>query len=176
MQHKETALVPPCRSMAHILIANPESIVAELIAQLLRRSGYTFDVATTHAAAVRMVGCTNYDAILAGSVTRIEHGSSELVDELLLHHRALGSRLIVLTTQDGDPLLREKVETLGVYAMVSMPFDVDVLLELLASCCARRAPKSRWVSRTPMRIRAPQMPSASPRTKGRSTAVEPRAH
>jgi DNA-binding NtrC family response regulator len=142
--------------MAHVLIATPEYVVAELIAQLLRYKRHTFDLALSHSNAVRMLDGADYNVILAGSPTRIEHGSSELLDHLISCRKELGPRVIVLTTQVDDPGVRERVETLGAYATISMPFDVDILLELVESCRAGIPARSRWIMRVPMRIRSPR--------------------
>lgn len=118
-----------------VLVVDDELLIRWSIAETLSRAGHTVVQAGDGAGAVRalMVPSEPIDAVV------LDYRLPDSNDFALLSNvRALAPRSpVILVTAHGSPEITIGAYERGVYAVVSKPFDVNELRDLLQKACTQ---------------------------------------
>jgi len=117
-----------------VLVVDPDPAMRALIVAVLRREGYSAEIAETADAALDLRRTSEHAAVVLDPHVR----GGEALLERLQHEAAdanVNVNLIVMTTTDEfEP---EYVEAAGVRAVLIKPFMIEDLANVIASCCVR---------------------------------------
>ncbi|HEY7064464.1 MAG TPA: response regulator [Chloroflexota bacterium] len=110
-----------------ILVVEDEPPVQQLVADLLADEGYRVLLAADGAEALALVGAEPPDLVLTDLMMPVLNGV-ELCRRLRADERTRAVPIVVMTAAGRGPS-----ETAGANAYLAKPFDLDVLLEVIAS-------------------------------------------
>ena len=116
-----------------ILIVEEDPHVTALEAVVANRCGCLSDIASDTLSVLDSLETDPPDVLLLGSPAETQAGSF-IYDVLAQRLRELGPRTIILTTRREDTRLLAKAASAGVFAVVSKPFDIATLGEVIMRC------------------------------------------
>jgi CheY-like chemotaxis protein len=124
---------PSARSPQRLLIAEDDDGVRMLISTVLKRNGYSVDLARNGVEAIERLAGFNYQAILLDLNMPMANGFEVISYLELTAPERLAERVIVLTAVSNSQL--RKLDGKPVFRVMRKPFDLDELLSTVAECC-----------------------------------------
>jgi CheY-like chemotaxis protein len=122
--------------LKRVLVVDDEPTICELVADTLRESGYRVDTAPNGAAALELMHRHAPQAIVLDlMMPRLD--ARGLVERMRLNPR-LATIPIVLVTAAYEA--HEAAERLGAHAILTKPFELDVLVDVIGQLLDEPAP------------------------------------
>lgn len=133
-----------------VLILERELQATALEAAVVSRAGYASEIAANVPQAIDALEADPPDVLLLGSPAESDAGLFvyDLLDTRL---RRIAPRTIVLTTCIAGCGLLVRAASAGVFAVISRPFDVETLADVLAKCVRNdgRPAQVMWIGVRP---------------------------
>ena len=117
--------------MAHILVAEDDPAICNLIATVLRKNGHTVDVVTDGAQAIERMQSNHYDSMVLDLMMPRVSGFDVLK---YLKDHDVDRQCVVVATAAGRSLTHVLESDESVYCVLEKPFDINSLLKAIASC------------------------------------------
>ncbi|HEY6138095.1 MAG TPA: response regulator [Thermoanaerobaculia bacterium] len=118
-----------------VLVVEDDGAIRALIKFLVQREAWTADEVSDGAEALSKIQNDQYDAIVLDLMLPSLSGESILAEVRGSTPGELG-RIVVVTA---SPRSLQKIDTSGVRAVLTKPFDIDQLLDALRACAPRDA-------------------------------------
>lgn len=122
---------------------NPE--IAQLEQALFQLHRYNVEVTVHPEEALRRIATRRYDVLVIGSPIIV--GDRFFLDIVMSDFAAMLPATIIVTSHTRDASLLDRCKRAGVYAVISKPFDVYELAEVVSGCVANRGKPAltRWI-------------------------------
>ena len=122
-----------------ILVVEDETVIRELIAQVLQEEGYQIEQAANGAEALAKLKNFHPDAIVLDLMMPVMDGWAFAN---AWHALATGEAIpiLIMSASPNLPRSAEQLRPYGVRAAIAKPFDLDVLLVAVARLAARPVP------------------------------------
>jgi putative two-component system response regulator len=122
------------RTPAHVLVVDDDPRIRAILAAMLERHGYTYEVAANAREARERLGRATFEVMLCDMHMPGETGL-ELISDVLRFYPDIAA---VMVTGAEDPSLAEMAIELGAYGYMTKPFRVNELLIQVANALHRR--------------------------------------
>jgi two-component system, chemotaxis family, chemotaxis protein CheY len=114
-----------------VLVVDDDEAIRTMVAKILQRERFSVDTARDGQEAIEMLGENEYDAILLDLMMPRVDGFG-VIEHLRSNNPAVLKRVVVMTAFTAAA--RERIEP--TCQLVSKPFDVSQLVEVVRSCAA----------------------------------------
>jgi CheY-like chemotaxis protein len=121
-----------------VLVIDDDAGIQQLLETLLQRSGFGVEIVGNGVDAVRRLKTSHCSVILLDLMLPKMTGFEVLTEMKALHPHLL-KRTVVLTAVS-DATLKEFTDEALVWKLIRKPFDVNGLVETVASCAAQSDP------------------------------------
>ena len=115
-----------------VLLIDDDRTIRGMIGAVLRREGLQLDTASDGNEAIEKLRSGNYGAVLLDLMLRRTHGLEVL--RFLKNERAELLRRTVIVSAASDQALRRLTERDLVWGVVSKPFDIRHLVDVVRAC------------------------------------------
>lgn len=116
-------------SLPRVLVVEDEELLARVLARLLAGRGLAVEVADHGGDAIAKLGCERYRLVVTDLMMPVVDG--EQLVHWMREEAALDTPVIVLSALR-DARQRERLEALGVSAILHKPLDMDMFLQQAA--------------------------------------------
>ena len=122
----------------YMLIIDDDDMTRSLIRLVFEFEGFTCIEADNGAAAIGAMASTDFDIILLDNIMPVMTGLSFLahIQKSPKPHQAP----IIMLTGGLNPNVREQATQLGAYAIMSKPYDIGELRNLVTQLCPTQSP------------------------------------
>jgi two-component system repressor protein LuxO len=117
-----------------VLVVEDDGSLRTLFLALLRRYGFAVECANDGAEAIARLERKRYDVVVLDLMIPVVNGF-DVLRHLAAKDPAL-LRRVVVTTGVSDKVLRT-IDAGSVFSVLRKPFDIDMLVQTIADCCAR---------------------------------------
>jgi CheY-like chemotaxis protein len=133
----------------HILVVDEHAEIAQLECALFSMRGYNVDVVVDADAGLRKALLARHDVIVLGAPLFVFDGGTRcsFLDALCRHRPGIARATIVVTADVSNAELLARCAAADVYAIISKPFEVDLLTRTVDECVSptRSDGPTRWL-------------------------------
>jgi CheY-like chemotaxis protein len=123
-----------------VLVVEDDPAIRRLVKMVLQREGYAVEVASDGVEAVLKLGLADYDVIILDLMMPNLDGFSFMNTMAASDPERL--KRIIVTSAASPAVIRERL-TAAPFALLPKPFDINTLIERVASCVASHRADAR---------------------------------